>query len=127
MKAIIPIQFPKLFAADINILPSILCEAVFPVRKCTPNLCCDSPRVLRPKRRRNLVVVAIVQVQQLEAIRHRCKSLLGLGQSRLLSRFKRGLRIRLCTLIDIEVDLFAFVSPGATVSLAADKRYPMLK
>jgi hypothetical protein len=58
--------------------------------------------------RRNLIFLAVVEVQELEAIVHRREGLLGRS---LLPQLGCRLRVRLGAFVDIVVDLFALVSP----------------
>jgi hypothetical protein len=72
-------------------------------------LCRDPNRLLGLEGRRDLILIVVIEIQQLKAVRSR---------RRLLWRWHLSLRplhhrgIRLCALVDIPVDLGAFVLPA---------------
>lgn len=76
-------------------------------------------RLLRLKARRNLVILAVVEVQEVETILHRRERPLG---SRLLPQLGRRQRVGLGAFVDIVGDLLALVSPVLSVSGATNNQ-----
>ena len=76
----------------------------------------NADRILGLKGRRNLVVLAVVEVQKVEPVVHRGKRLLG--RSNLLPQLGCRQRVGLGAFVDIIVDLLALVSPVPSVSVA---------
>lgn len=82
----------------------------------------NAHRILRLKSRRNLIFLAVVEVQQMEAVGNGGKRLPG--RRGLLAHPGRGLRVWLSAFIDLVVDLLAFVSPVTLVSLGINGGLP---